>query len=101
MGWLRKLHNEELRNSPSKIRLRKSRAMTWAGYVERMGEKRKAYRLLVGWLGSLQRSSRRLVDSNKMDLVEIVFGGMDWIDLDQDTDQLRVLVKTVLNLRVA
>jgi hypothetical protein len=49
-GW-RKLHNEELLNlysSPSIIRIIKSRRMRWAGHVARMGEKRNAYRILVG-----------------------------------------------------
>jgi hypothetical protein len=49
-GW-RKLHNEELRDlysSPSIIRMMKSRRMRWARHVARMGEKRNAYRLLVG-----------------------------------------------------
>jgi hypothetical protein len=49
-GW-RKLHNEELRDlysSPSIIRIMKSRRMRWAGHVAQMGEKRNAYRLLVG-----------------------------------------------------
>jgi hypothetical protein len=47
----RKLHNEELRDlysSPSIIRIIKSRGMRRAGHVARMGEKRNAYRLLVG-----------------------------------------------------
>jgi hypothetical protein len=46
-----KLHNEELHDlytSPSTIRRMKSRRIKWAGYVARMGEKRNAYRLLVG-----------------------------------------------------
>jgi hypothetical protein len=34
--------------SPSIIRIIKSRRMRWAGHVARMGEKRTAYRLLVG-----------------------------------------------------
>jgi hypothetical protein len=45
------LHNEELRDlysSPSIIRITKSRRMRWPGHVARMGDKRKAYRLLVG-----------------------------------------------------
>jgi hypothetical protein len=49
-GW-RRLHNEELRalySSPSIIRIIKSRRMIWLGHVARMGEKRNAYRLLVG-----------------------------------------------------
>jgi hypothetical protein len=47
----RKLHNEELHNFyclPSIIRIIKSRRMRWAGHVARMGEKRNAYRILVG-----------------------------------------------------
>jgi hypothetical protein len=50
-GAWRKLHNKELRNlysSPSIIRIIKSRRMRWAGHVAQMGEKRNAYRLLVG-----------------------------------------------------
>jgi hypothetical protein len=49
-GW-RKLHNEELHNlysPPSIVRMIKSRRMRWAGHVARMGEKRNAYRILVG-----------------------------------------------------
>jgi hypothetical protein len=48
-GEWRKLHNEELRDtysSPSIIRMVKSR-IRWTGHVARIGEKRKAYRLLV------------------------------------------------------
>jgi hypothetical protein len=50
-GDWRKLHNEELHNlyvSPNIIRMIKSRRMRWAGYVTRMGEKRNAYRIMVG-----------------------------------------------------
>jgi hypothetical protein len=43
IGW-RKLHNEE----PSIIRIIKSRRMRWAGHVARNGEKRNAFRILVG-----------------------------------------------------
>jgi hypothetical protein len=50
-GEWRKLHNEELRDlyfSSNIIRLIKSRWMRCAGHVALMGEKRNAYRLLVG-----------------------------------------------------
>jgi hypothetical protein len=36
-----------------------------------------------------------------MDLREIRWDSMDWIDLAQDKDQWRALVNTVMNLRVA
>jgi hypothetical protein len=35
-----------------------------------------------------------------MDLREIGWDGMDWIDMAQDRDQWRALVNTVMNLRV-
>jgi hypothetical protein len=35
-----------------------------------------------------------------MNLREIVWGGMDWIDLVQNRDQWKALVHTVMNLRV-
>jgi hypothetical protein len=50
-GRWRKLHNEELRDlysSLSMIRVMKSRRMRWEGHIAGMGEKRTAYRLLVG-----------------------------------------------------
>jgi len=50
-GEWRKLHNEELNDlysSPNIVRVIKSRRMRWAGHVARMGEKRGAYRILVG-----------------------------------------------------
>jgi hypothetical protein len=50
-GEWRKLDNKELHDlysSPSIIRIMKSRRMRWAGHVTRIGEKRNAYRLLLG-----------------------------------------------------
>jgi hypothetical protein len=35
-----------------------------------------------------------------MDLRDIGWDGMDWMNLVQDMDQLRALVNTVMNLRV-
>jgi hypothetical protein len=48
----------------------------------------------------LRRPRRRRVDNNKMNLTEIGWGVVDWIDLAQDRDQWRALVNTVMNLRV-
>jgi hypothetical protein len=50
-GGGRKLHNEELHklySSPSIIRMIKSRMIRWAGHIVRIGEKKNAYRILVG-----------------------------------------------------
>jgi hypothetical protein len=69
----------------------------------RNGEKRNAYRILVGEPEGKNPSERprcRWVDTINMDLREIGRDGMDWIDLAQDRDQWRVLVNTVMNLRV-
>jgi hypothetical protein len=52
----------------------KSRMMKWAGYVARIGEKRDAYRILVGKPEGTRlfgKSRRRWVDIIKMDLREI------------------------------
>ena len=46
------------------------------------------------------RPRRRWEDDIKMDLQEIWFGGVDWIELAQDRDRWRVLVDVVMNLRV-
>jgi hypothetical protein len=48
----------------------------------------------------LGRPGRRWVDNIKMDLKEIGGDDMDWIYLAQDRDQWRVLVNTVMNLRI-
>jgi hypothetical protein len=52
--------------------------------LARMGEKRNAYRILVG-----KPEGKRLLGSIiniKMDLREIGWDGMDWIDLAQDSE---------------
>jgi hypothetical protein len=48
----------------------------------------------------LGRSRRRWVDNIKMDLREIGWDGVDWIDLAQNRDQWRALVNAVMRLPV-
>jgi hypothetical protein len=48
----------------------------------------------------LGRPRGRWEENIKMDVGEIGWGGMDWIDLDQDRDQWRALLNTAMNLRV-
>jgi hypothetical protein len=68
-----------------------------------MGEKRNAYRLLVGkpvGKRSLGRPRRRWMDNIRMDLGEVGWGAVDWIRLAQDRNRWRALVNSVMNLRV-
>jgi hypothetical protein len=61
-----------------------------------------SYRILVGKSEGkrpLGRPRRRWVDNIKMDLREIGWDDMDWIDLTQDRDQWRASMNTVMNLR--
>jgi hypothetical protein len=68
-----------------------------------MVAKRIAYGIFVGrpeGKRPLGRPRCMWVDNIKMNLREIGWCGMDWIDLDQDRDQWRDLANTVMNLRV-
>jgi hypothetical protein len=68
-----------------------------------MGERRGAYRALVGkpeGRRPLGRPRHRWEDNIKMDLREVGWGGMDWINLAQDRDRWTALVNAVMNLRV-
>jgi hypothetical protein len=81
----------------------KRRRRRWAGHVARVGEKKNAYRIMVGkpeGKRPLGRPRRRWVDNIKVDLRAIEWDGMDWIDLAQDMDKWRAFVKSVMNLRV-
>jgi hypothetical protein len=96
-GEWRKVLNEELRDlyfPPGIIRMIMSR-MRSVGHVARMGEKRNECRLLVGKSEEkrpLGRTRLRWVDNINMDLLEIGWGGVDWLGLG--------LVNAVMNLRV-
>jgi hypothetical protein len=68
-----------------------------------MGPKRKAYRILVGKPEEkrrLGRPRRRWKDNIRMNVREIGWGCLDWIDLAQDSDQWWAVMNTVMNLWV-
>jgi hypothetical protein len=82
----------------------KSKEMRWAGNVARMGDKRGSCRVLVERpLGRRPFGCPRhgWEDNIKVDLQEVGWGGMDWIDLAQDRDRWRALLIAVMNLSVS
>ena len=87
-GECRKLHHEELNDlysSPNIVRVIKSRRMRWAGYVERMGERKGVYRVLVEkpeGKRPLGRTRSRWEDNIKMDPQDVGWGawtGLIWL----------------------
>jgi hypothetical protein len=68
-----------------------------------MEENSNAYRLLVGrpeGKRQLGRPRRSWVDNIRIDLVEMGWGGVDWIGLAKDRNRWRAVVNWVLNFRV-
>jgi len=71
--------------------------------ISRMGEGRGVHRVLVGKPEGKRQLGRlrcRWEDNIKMDLQEVGGGCGDWMELAQDRDRWRVLVNTMMNLRV-
>jgi hypothetical protein len=102
----RKLHTEELNDlycSPITARVIKSRRMSWAEHVARVGERRGVYRVLMGkpeGKRPLGRHMHRWEDIIKMDIQEVGCVVMDWIELAKVRDGWRALVNVVMNFRV-
>jgi hypothetical protein len=99
-GW-RKLHSEELHNLVlfAKYNQNDDVKQDEMGMIcSTSGEKRSSCRLLV----RKPEGNRHLGRPRPsiVDLGEIGWGGVDWIDLAQDRDQWKSLVKAVKNLQV-
>jgi hypothetical protein len=84
------LHSEELQNlysSPDIIWQIKSRRMSWAGHVARIGEDRKLYRFLMGNPERKlppRRQRRRWEDGIRMDLRQTGWGKwstLNWLTI--------------------
>jgi hypothetical protein len=68
-----------------------------------MAEWRGAYRVLVGRpevRRPLERPRHKWEDNIKMNLQEVGWGGMDWIELAQGRDRWFALVNAVMNVQV-
>jgi len=77
--------------------------MEWVGHLTRMGDRRVVYSILVGkpeGKRTLGRPRRRWEDNKKMNLQEVGYGGVDWIELAQDRDMWQALVTAVMKLRI-
>jgi hypothetical protein len=78
--------------------------MRWEEHVAQMGEKRIAYRLLVGkpeGKRPLGRPRRRWVENVKQDPIELEWGEVNWIGLAQHRDKWKAVVIAVMNLVVS
>jgi hypothetical protein len=104
-GW-RKLPNKELHSlysMPSIIRMIKSRRMKCAGHVVQMGAKKNTDRVLMvkpDGMRPLGRPKCTRVCNMKIDLRDIGWDGIDWIDLAEDRSQCRALVNMLIILWV-
>jgi acyl-coenzyme A synthetase/AMP-(fatty) acid ligase len=89
------MHNEELHKlytSPNILRMIKSWRMNWAGHLARMREKSNAFRILAGKpeiKRTLRRPIRRWEVNIKMDLREIRWTDMNWIEQPQNRNHWR------------
>ena len=65
-----------------------------------MGERRVLSRVVGKSEGKrpIGRTGHRLEDNMKLDLQEVDWGGMDWIDLAQDKDRWCALINAVMTL---
>jgi len=72
--------------------------MRWAGHAAYMGERRDAYRVLVGKPEEREHSEDRGVDGRI--ILKWIYktwdGGMDWTDLAQERSSWRAVVNTVM-----
>ena len=77
--------------------------MRWAGHVARIGERRVLYRVLVGKPERRSHLGDQGADGGdniKIDLQEVGYEGVDWIELAQNKDRWRALVNAIKNLPV-
>jgi hypothetical protein len=90
-------------SKPSIIRIMNSKRIRWAGHEARMEYVKNVNEVLIGKTEGKRRHGRirrRWEDNVTMDLRETGWGIVDWINVAQDSTKCRVLVNSVINLRV-
>jgi hypothetical protein len=96
-SWWRKIHNEDLHKFSFRniIRITKARRTRWVGHVALMGRigTYTGYYLFI-----LLKRQKKSVNTIKINLGDIGYGGMDLIDLAQNKDQWSAVVDTVMKL---
>jgi len=101
-----KLHNEETNDmfySTVTFAVIQSRRISWVVHIVVMGERRGVHKILVGKPeGNRQLGGPkcRWADNIKIEVQEVGYGGMEWVELIQDRDRWGALVNAVMNLRV-
>ena len=102
----RKPHNKEfndLYSSPKNYSYVQIKKNDVGGAIACKGTRRGAYRVLVGkpdGKRQLGRPRHRWENNIKMELQEVGWGGMDWIDLAQDRDKWRALANALMSFQV-
>jgi hypothetical protein len=100
----RKLHDELLHiYTPPQILLGRSNQGVWGGRYMWRAKERNMWKVVMGkpeGKRPLRRTRRRWEDEIGMDLMEIGWGSVDWMQLAQDRDRWRDLVNTAMNIRV-
>jgi histone acetyltransferase (RNA polymerase elongator complex component) len=102
---LRRLHNEGLYDQYSSqhiIRVMKVRRMRWVGRVVRVGRQEGCMQSFMGTADGkrpLGRTRFRLDNNIKMDLQEVGWAGMDWIDLAEEKGRCQAFENVLMNLR--
>jgi hypothetical protein len=69
-----------------------------------MAERRGVYRVLVwipGGKTPLGRPRRKCENNIKLNLQEVGYGGMEWVDLAKDRDRWWAIVNAVMNFQVS
>jgi len=77
--------------------------MRWEGPVARMGDRRRADKVLVGRPNGNRTFGKHVLiwdDNSRMDLQDMGWESMDWIDLTQNRDRWWAPVNAVMSLRV-